>query len=400
MKQSIQIGIGLVLIILLLAFINLQPKEKSINWTPTFSHLDKNPFGTYVLYNELKEWIPGNEILALNDTQFYNDLNPNTDSIFALHINRPANIIIINPDLDIYSFETEKLIDLVIGGHTIFISSRSFPSEFFNTLNADLDATFNLIKDSVHIQTNTNTSLIYPKGSIMYTFADAYQQYDKYSYVQNAYESSDPNSIKLNFGQGSLILHSFPYAFTNYYVLNDNPEYKEYVQDVINMFPKQRTFWIPANSRTSKEVRNNQGYLSIIRQIPPLFSAWKLLIIGLLIYVLFKAKRIQRSIPIIPTLKNESKAYIQVISNLYFQEKDYLTLVHKKMVFFYDNLRSDFHIDNYYFLNSEVIAHKTQSSNSDVKELLKLINKCKQQEAFTQEEFDTFCLLTDKILKS
>ena len=232
-------------------------------------------------------------------------------------------------------------------------------------------------------------------------FYDENNQFETYSYTKNNSGGGfNPDLIKIPVGKGAIIIHSFPYALSNYYLLHEDTTYRAYAKDVLNMLPKQKTYWVTIPTSDSPRNNDSKGLLTIIRQIPQLFSAWKLLLIGVLIYVLFKAKREQRPIPIIPELKNESKAYIRVISDLYFHEKNYLNLVHKKMLFLFDQLKTHHHIDADHLTDPKIIVNKTQSSETDVNRLLILINQCHQQKEFTKEEFLEFCLLTDKILKS
>ncbi len=402
MKQSLQLGIGITVFILFLAFINLQPKKKDVNWTPTFSQSDKIPFGTYVLYEELKSRIPENDIKLLTDGNLFNELGVSIDSNIILTDTTPFNLILIRPELYIYTYEEEKLLDFISKGSTVFISSSVFPYHFFNQIDTNITLANNYSDDPVQIRTTNAEPLIYPKGEFEYSFFDTLATYETYSYTKHLNETYYSGLIKIPIGEGTLILHSFPYALTNYYLLHKNKEYQAYASDIINMLPKQKTYWttVPISGARSSISGDDRALLSIIRQIPQLFSAWKLLLIGLLVYILFKAKREQRLIPIIPKLKNTSKDYIKVIANLHHQERNYLNLTHKKMLFLFDQLKTHLHIDINHLSDPKTIVNKTQSSLEDVKRLLSLINKCHKQQTFTQEEFLEFCSLTDNILKS
>lgn len=399
MKQSLQLGIGLTVFILFLAFINLQPKKKDINWKPTFSQHDKNPFGTYVLYQELEEWIPKEDINLVTDVSLFRDLDIDADTSYILNDTIPSNLIIIRPELYMYTYEEEKLLDYISKGNTVFISSSVFPYHFFNLLDTTLTLEYNYSDDPVYITSLNQDSLIFPKGEFEYSFYDSLNTYETFSYTKHLNGELYSGLIEIPYGEGTLILHSFPYALSNYYLLHEDKAYQAYATDILNMFPKQKTHWVTVPTSDSRQ-SNNKGLLTIIRQIPQLFSAWKLLLIGLLVYVLFKAKREQRLIPIIPELKNTSKAYIKVISNLHHEEKNYLNLVHKKMLFFFDQIKTHVHIDINHLSDPKTIVNKTQSSEKDVVRLLALINQCHNQQVFTKEEFIEFCTLADKILKS
>ena len=404
MKQSLQIGIGIIVLILFLAFINLQPKKKPINWKATFSKTDKIPFGTYVLYEELKTWTPDNAITRLTDSQFFAGLDTDSDSTETAFLNDsvPTNLILIRPEFYIYTYEEERLLEYISEGNTVFISSTVFPYHFFNLIDTNITMEYDYSSAPVHITTHKQDSIIFPKGKFEHSFRDSLETYETYSYTKHTNGEFHSGLIKIPVGEGQLILHNFPYALTNYYLLHENEAYRTHVSEILNMFPKQKTYWVTTPVRDYNNERGNsdKGLLDIIRQIPSLFSAWKLLLIGLLVYALFKAKREQRFIPIIPELKNASKDYIKVIANLHHEEKNYLNLVHKKMLYFFDQLKSNHHIDINHLSDSKSIITKTQSEEKDVTRILALVNKCQNQQAFTKEEFLEFCALADKILKS
>lgn len=399
MKQSLQLGISITVILVVLVFINLQPQKKQISWLPTFSHTDKNPFGTYVLFNELEQWIPKKDIQLLPNSLLYNELGLDLDSTALFTDSTSVNLILIRPTFNPHLYEKEKLLQFIDQGNTVFISSSTFPHDIFNLIDSSLSLKYNFSsEDHVHIKTAKENALIYMKGEFECSFFDSLNTYPSYSVIQHDSTQFYSNFIKIPYGKGELILHNFPYALSNYYVLNQAKAYQVYATDIINTLPKQKTYWVtPSSGSTRKKTRD---LLSVIRQIPSLFSAWKLLLTSLLLYVVFKAKREQRSIPIIPELKNDSKAYIKVISNLYYEEQDYLNLTHKKMLVLFDQLKMRFYIDITPNIDPQLICNKTQSSHRDVSRLLTLINQYQQQKTFTKKEFLEFCKLSDHILKS
>lgn len=405
MKQSFQIGFVFIGILALILFLNLRVDKEDIDWTPSFSHKDKKPFGNYVLYNELKYWIPDSNIQLIESNVFYNTIDhTNEDNIIdtstSLNNSTPANVFLTKPRFNISEFQTKQLLKFIKKGNSLFISSTSFPKHFINAIDSNITIENIYTGNHINIKTVQSDTLIYPKGNIerLFTLPDS-NNYNIYSYQLDYYNDYSPNLIQIPFGNGQIIIHNFPYALSNYYLLHENQNYKAYAEDILNLLPVQQTYWI-APSLNEQDIMPQKSILSVIYQIPQLFSAWKLLLISLLLYLIFKAKREQRIIPVIPALKNDSKNYIKVIANLYYEEKDYLNLTHKKMLVFYDELKSSFHLDINHLTEPKTIIHKTQSSHSDVVRLLQLAKQCHLKQPFTKEEFIEFCTLADKILKS
>ena len=404
MKQSLQIGFVFIGILALILFLNLRVDKEDIDWTPSFSHKDKRPFGNYVLYNELKHWIPDSNIHLIENNEFYTTIKDTeeddiTDTSIFLNNHTPANIFLTKPRFNISELQTKQFLKFIKKGNSLFISSTSFPKHFINAIDTNIRIENIYVNNHINIKTVLSDTLIYPKGIIEHLFTLPDSNYNIYSYQLDYYKEYSPNLIQIPYGKGQIIIHNFPYALSNYYLLHENQNYKAYVEDILNLLPIQQTYWITP-SLNEQGIIPQKSVLSVIYQIPQLFSAWKLLLVSLLLYLVFKAKREQRIIPVIPALKNDSKNYIKVIANLYYEEKDYLNLTHKKMRVFYDELKSSFHLDINHLTEPKTIIHKTQSSHTDVVRLLQLAKQCHLKQPFTKEEFIEFCTLADKILKS
>src|SRR4030095_15629147 len=110
-----------------------------------------------------------------------------------------------------------------------------------------------------------------------------YQGEDKKKYA---------NFIKVPYKEGNFFIHLQPVAFTNYHLLKDNHD--EYAQKVLAYLPKGQIYWA---------VKDQDGLLasgSPLRYVlsqPALRWAWYLFLGGMLIFMIFNAKRRQRIIP-------------------------------------------------------------------------------------------------------
>ncbi len=86
-------------------------------------------------------------------------------------------------------------------------------------------------------------------------------------------------------------------------------------------------FWDTKSNTAYNEVNSP---LRFILSEPSLRSAWRLGIVGLLLFVLFMAKRRQRIVPVKTALTNTSVAFAKTIGNLYYQEGQPKDLIVKK----------------------------------------------------------------------
>jgi hypothetical protein len=110
---------------------------------------------------------------------------------------------------------------------------------------------------------------------------------------------------------------------------------------------------------------------------PALKWAWYLFLIGLLIFIIFNAKRKQRIVPILKPLPNLTLDFTKTIGNLYYQEGDHDNIIDKKIIYFLERIRNEYLIDTTK-LDDEFIKklhHKSGKEVSDITELVFLINE-------------------------
>src|SRR5690606_9846013 len=184
-------------------------------------------------------------------------------------------------------------------------------------------------------------------------------------------------------GNGNFYLHVQPIAFTNYYLLKDNYKYAE---DVLSYFPKENdVFW---KVRRYNDQNMVDSPLRFIFSQPALKWAWLFAIFGMLVFMFFNAKRRQRVIPIITPLRNTTVDFTKTIGNLYYQEKDYMNIIDKKIIFFLEKIRNDYYLDTFNlddtFINR--LHQKSGKSKEEISELIHLIKKLRNQSTATENE--------------
>ena len=81
-------------------------RPKPINWRPSYTAVDKIPFGCFVLYNELPTIFPESTIETVQESVY--DVLTERDTLQA------ANYIFINEYIDLDTQETHQLLDFVI----------------------------------------------------------------------------------------------------------------------------------------------------------------------------------------------------------------------------------------------------------------------------------------------
>ncbi|WP_321538614.1 hypothetical protein [Flavobacterium piscinae] len=125
-------------------------------------------------------------------------------------------------------------------------------------------------------------------------------------------------------------------------------------------------------------------------------------LIGMIIFMIFNAKRKQRIIPIIKPLENTTVDFTKTIGNLYFQEGNHDTIMEKKIIYFLEKLRQDYLI-NTQNLDEDFIKKVHQKTGKDITLIQKAVLLIKRQrKTFKSTEADLIELnnVIEKILES
>jgi len=101
-----------------------------------------------------------------------------------------------------------------------------------------------------------------------------------------------------------------------------------------------------------------------------------LFVYGMLLYLLFNAKRRQRVVPVVKPLRNTTVEFIQTIGNLYFQEGDTVNIVQKKIIYFLDRVRNRYYLDTSKLDESfaEKLHNKSGKNKALIDSILHFIN--------------------------
>ena len=118
----------------------------------------------------------------------------------------------------------------------------------------------------------------------------------------------------------------------------------------------------------------------------PLRWAYYVLIVGLILFVIFRAKREQRIIEVVKPLENTSIEFTRTIGQMYFQHKDFGNIIAKKINYFLEIVRSKFYLDTNELSETftEKLALKSGNNLERTKKLIRTINHQKSK-AFHSE---------------
>lgn len=330
--------LGLVVLLGVVIYLDYN-KPKLIDWNETYDLKDKIPFGMYVFNKEAPKLFKGDTIKKINKT-LYEFLRPqyNFDSLVEDYKVK-GTVLTINESFPIDDESCDELLIFVSRGNNAFISSKNLSTKLMDSLKIDIKEDFDMAnKTDIWL---ANKSFGVEKQELdLGLSATSFSKIDTLNTTVLGYQGTENkkkiNYIKVKFYDGFFYLHLQPAVFTNYNLLK-NKKYN-YTQNVLSYIPKSTIFWL-SKLQNGENISNSK--LRFIFSQPALKWAWLLFLFGMLLFMIFNAKRKQRIVPILAPLPNTSVDFTKTIANLYYQERDYQNIINKKIVFFLEKIRNE-----------------------------------------------------------
>lgn len=353
----------------------LSPKRH--DWSITLSHVDKDPYGTYVL----SELLPN----------LFDSIGHSNKTLYEL-LNKQKNdaaMLILATSITMGKEDTDKLLEYASRGNTVFLSAHYFNGHLADTLNlSTIDFLFdgnNSISQSDSVSLHFSNSAFDTLALYQYKRDNAHNYFNAYDTLKTAVigknDMDEPITIKISIGKGALILNSTPLAFTNINVLAH--ENAQFVSQTLSYLNQQKLIWTEFYHLGRMEASTP---LRFILTQESLSWAYYIIIGSILLLILFESKRKQRVIPIIPALQNTSLEFVSTIGNLYYQRGDHKNIAEKKIAFFYETLRSRYNLETGGLTDQLHIAKKTGNDEASTSALFNLINEIFSKPSITSDE--------------
>jgi hypothetical protein len=368
-------------ILIYLALKLLSPRN--LDWTITYHHNDKNPFGAYALDQLIEPLFPEQPI-----HQSYYTLYELFDTL-----PEPVNFLSISTEFAPGKEDADALLKNIEKGGTAFISAQYFYGDFADTLSLStsdyfFDQDFNYLFDR---NDTTGIDFTNPKlnGHQKYSFPrkNLHNYFDEVDTLRTQIVATNDLglavTVKIAWGKGLLYLNSTPLAFTNAYLLHH--QNAEFASLSLSHLPNRPTYWTEFYHLGRMEARTP---LRFILTTEPLKWAYYITILSILLFMVFEARRRQRIIPVIKPLTNTSLEFTQTIGNLYYQTADHKNIAEKRIAFFLEQLRST-HGINAHHISDEIIksiSRKTGNPEDDVQKLFSVIQAIHDKNQISETE--------------
>ncbi|MCC6817542.1 MAG: DUF4350 domain-containing protein [Bacteroidia bacterium] len=157
-----------------------------------------------------------------------------------------------------------------------------------------------------------------------------------YSYLTESTINGYFNQVLFKRGDGKIALNTTPVLFTNYALFSDTGF--QYIDEMLSDL-KSDYIYYDIYSRTYKPEsssmqKNSDSPLSYILKQKSFRAAWYLFIVMVILFLLFKAKRIQKIIPVIEQKRNTTVGVVETLSGLFYNRADHRQMAITKMQLF------------------------------------------------------------------
>ena len=404
MSKTLKIYLFVYAILIAVMIVIDRTIQKPLDWSPSYYLDGKKPLDLYVLNQEIDD--------LFNDTVIRYSKNPyeyfqQQDSLNS----KQETYLFINSSVYVDKALSNKILDVVKEGSTLVIVSDGFGPHFADTLGigckyASYDNPLTLplgTDDGPSLKLEFTREMWADK---VYSYSPVFGQYafvqadtaisTALGYMTLPDESKYINFMEFRFGKGKIIMHNQPVVFSNYSLLSNEEPLQEYAERVLSYLPEQPVVWFVGSQLHSKGAGGSP--LSVIFRYPSLRMTWLIFLYGLVLFVFFTAKRKQRVVPIVKPLKNTTVEFAQTIGNLYFQEADISDIAHKKIIYFWDRVRSRYNIDTQLPEDTLIqrLHFRSGKERALIEEIVTLIAKINDRNRCDREELIQLSTLMDR----
>lgn len=360
----------------------------SSNWNKAYLEADKHPGGLYLFNLLLGAHIDSTEqITALQSAE-------NLDSLLSNDQNDKTFLFIGN-SFGLQDSELDSILRCVEAGSDVFWAYNGMTENM-------LDRLFNNYEEQFHYIEKIN---IYLKGR-GYSMYHIYQNDTiarnwwafspdlnaKDSMIAHASFMELDNLIELKHGKGSMFMTTNPELFQNVQV--KRADGSKYAQQLIKMLPKDQSVYYLEFARLSDnygnydvdeqdggEGKRETSYLKVIFENKTLLKAFLFGILGVLIFLIFRSKRMRPEVPYMEPKKDMTKAFMETITSIYFSKRNPHGMLNLQRRNFYAMVQKHFFIDLNRREDDRPLLALSEKSDVDINEIRRLIGVLEAKEA-------------------
>lgn len=364
----------------------------SANWERRYQLDDKDPLGLYLFSALTKAHIDtAKRIKVVND-------GAQLDSIISAD-SSPKTYMFVGNVFQMKNDEMDSILSDVSDGSELFLAFDDLTENLFPKLfnsfefRTDYAEEVNVFVDNKKF----NMINIYQNDTIAkdwWAFGEL--DFDE-DYVGLSSFMEMPNFVRVSYGKGFVYLHATPSMFFNYQIKRSSGfRYASYCLD--NLSTKNDVYMLELGRRpdnagnydtddtSGKDKKLDDSYLQLIFKNPMLLTALLLSILGIVLFVIFRSKRIRPVVEFIPKRKDMTLEFAETITSIYFSKRNPYGLLQVQRKNFYDTIHRHFFVDLYHREEDRELLILAEKSNTDLGEIKNLIGAFEMKEASVVSE--------------
>jgi len=421
------IAIGMLAVLAVLAALALFfSSDKQWDWRESYRQESRDPYGTQVISELLHIYHGRQPFLLLKD------------SLGELpRYGAGANYLFIGEGMLLDSTDAEQLLGFVEQGNRAFIASRTLPELLSDRLFPSMYCGESYIAWSDYatlIDSAARFSLVHPDLQALepvvfrFPYRNDYRPY-RWQYMDSLafcggeavgfvpmgrLNGAHVNFARLPFGEGYFFFHTNPIAFSNVQLLDESALH--YAERAFSHLLEGPIYWdehTKVSERAARSQNFNKDSQADERRLNPrsplqyvlaqasLTWAWYLLLILTLLYLLFRAKRRQRIVPVLEKNENTSLEFVATIGRLFFMQNDHRRLALLQMKLFRAYAHRHYGIQHQELDTEfvEKLAGKSEIPEKSIQELLNDFQRIERSKDITADDLIAFHRKVDYFYK-
>lgn len=389
MKRSWPYLVLLIGVMALIGYISQKHSGRRINWDPSYRTDSRIPYGCFLSTRYLETTIH-TDLKYVNQT-VYGRLDADTSLV-------NHNYIFINDYFQPSAQDVISLCRFASKGNTVFIAAGSFgfladtlkfrvgdPFSVQFQQDTTLNQLMNYANDTIKMNLVNPDLVVFPAPVYdrSYTSYAFFRLRNPNTTILGVDRSGYPNFIRIRFGDGQFLLQCMPEAFCNYYAAKRSNA--QYIFGAFSYMPDQTTL-VDQYYKVGKLV--NDDSRRFVMSQPALKLAYYILIIAGVVAIFFGGKRRQRPVPSLPGFRNSTLDFVEQVGALYYRQSDHTNIVHKKIAYFLESVRSRFYVVTHE-MDDRLVERVTALSGvpfQQVNKLFSMINTMRASEVHSDSD--------------
>lgn len=353
----------------------------SSNWSKKFQLGDKSPYGLYLFDRILDAY---QDTSASRQVVFKWSEIDTSKAFFE----KPKTFLFVGNYFGLHNNEMDSLMAHVMAGSDLFISYNSITENLLSYLFKDYQMEFDY-SESINVYSDTAR---FEMVNIFQndTIAGEWFGYGNLTTVEKHTPLSSfmelESFVVFNHGKGRVYLHTIPKVFQNYQLKREQGF--GYLSFVLSHLDQQRDVYYLELAKLSDNIgeydvddesgtkaKEDTSYLLLIFSSPTLLTALLLSLLGVLLFIVFRSKRLRPVVPFVEPKMDMTIAFTDTITSIYYAKRNPYGILNLMKKNLYNAVHRYFYIDlsNRKHKEVEVLAEKTNIPAREISELLAIL---------------------------